>query len=142
MTTSKTTRRSILAGAAALPAFAVSGMAAGISTTDPDPVLGILARLKVLSAAWTKTVKQEPPFGSPATEAWDVENATACHAYNDALDELISTKPTTHAGAVAMIAYCLKKTGGRFGDDESDDHAASRALLKTLAAAIPTLKAA
>ena len=86
---------------------------------------------------------QKPSLKSPEYDAWDEENGDTCHAYNRALDEFIATKPTTRAGAAALIAFCLADECGKFGsDNKHSDCKPTRTLLRTLAAAIPTLDAA
>jgi len=134
---STTTRRAVLAGAAALPALSLPALAI---PAQVDPVFAAIERLRRLYAEWTANIHREPSSESPEYNAWDQENGDTCHAYNRALDEFIATKPTTRAGAAALIAFCLADECGKFGsDNEHSDCRPTRALLRTLAAAIPTL---
>ncbi len=131
--TNKQTRRAILAGAAALPTLAIIPVAA-IAAGCVDPIFAAIERQKQLWAGWDYTTHPEPPFRSAGYAAWTKWSDAAGRAYNEAFDELLAIKPTTRAGAVALIEYCLSE-GARFTNDADDP----LALLETLAKALPAL---
>ena len=123
-----TSRRAVPAGAAALPTLSLPALAI---PAQVDPVFAAIERLRRLDAEWTANIHREPSLKSPEYDAWDEENGDTCHAYNRALDEFIATKPTTRAGAVSLIAFCLADECDKFGsDDEHSDCRPTRTLLR------------
>jgi hypothetical protein len=103
-----------------------------------DPVFAVIKHSERLWAEWTSVSITEPKqLRSPDYAAWDKRNTAAGDAYNDAFDELLATKPTTRAGAAALIAHCLSEKCRFSAGTESGGVA--KTLLRTLAKAMPAL---
>jgi hypothetical protein len=111
-------RRSLVAGAATLPAapaaVALAGTAAAIT---PDPAL---AAVELARTAY-KAIE----------DVLDGDAEAVCSTHSDAEWDMVQTIPTTRAGAVAMITAYLEQNAG-MGEPE-------QMLLKSLAEAIPHL---
>jgi hypothetical protein len=132
---SKLSRRSIVAGAAAIPALAVSAAAPAI----PDPAFAAIDRLWAARKAHEVVCEQEPgDCHSPLWAEWNVGSDAACSAEWNAMEAMVQTRPTTKAGARALIAAHLKhqrdEVSGHSNTDEIDEM-----LLRSLAEAIPHL---
>ena len=110
---------------------------AEVELAGADPIFAAIERQKQLWATWTSIIEPKE-VGSAAYAAYDKLNDAAQTAYNDGMDELLATKPTTRAGATALIAHCLAEDSDLFcGKDEP-----TYALLRTLEKAMPALDAA
>jgi hypothetical protein len=129
MTRSNLSRRSIVAGAATLPALAIPAAAA----ITPDPALAAVERRQAAWKAHVAVCDQEPALHSPLYNEWDAKAETVCSVHSDAEWAMLRTIPTTKAGAVAMITSYLERL------DVLDDNARERQLLESLAEAIPHL---
>jgi hypothetical protein len=131
---SKLSRRSLVTGAATLPALTVPAAAAAIS----DPAFAAIDCLWAARKAHEVVCEQEPGFHSPLHAEWDVRSDAACSAEWNATKALVQTRPTTRAGAQALIAAHLKhqrdEVSGHSDTDEIDEM-----LFRTLAEAIPHL---
>lgn len=93
--TTTTSRRAILAGAAALPALTIPCTA----NPAPDPIFAAIERHREARAVWW-----EPVPGETDQESDDRINRTAAAAERT-LADVISTKPTTIAGCVALLRH-------------------------------------
>jgi hypothetical protein len=87
-----------------------------VSIGKADPAFAAIGRQKQLFKNWHAVSANEPPPKTPDRSAWDKRNE------------------------VALIEFCFTEKTGLFDSGESGDEA--RTLLKTLAKALPTLKAA
>ena len=128
-----TTRRAVLAGAAALPALAIIPATVG-DAGGVDPIFAAIERQKQLWAKWTSVIEPKE-VRSAAYAAWEKRNETAQTAYNDGMDDLLATKPTTRAGATALITHCLAEDSDLFCRKNEPTYA----LLRTLEKAMPAL---
>jgi hypothetical protein len=94
ITMSAMSRRRLVAGTAALPALAVPALAAN------DPILAAIERHRAARTGRLKLLdhygNQDPPEDIGGA-AWNGES--------DALRALLTTTPTTLAGAVALMRY-------------------------------------
>jgi hypothetical protein len=92
--TTTTSRRAILAGAASLPALNIPAQAA-----QPDPIFAAIERHRAARAVWW-----ESPDGETNEES---ENRLdrAGGAAEQTLADVLSTKPTTIAGCVALLRH-------------------------------------
>lgn len=111
-----------------------------VSIGKADPVFAAIGRQKQLFKNWHAVSANEPPPKTTDRSAWAKRNEAASNTYNAGIDTLMLTKPATIAGAVALIEFCFTEKTGLFDSGESGDE--TRTLLKTLAKALPTLKAA
>ena len=130
MRNTTTSRRAILAGAAAIPALSLPAIA------GTDPAFAAIEKFKAADAENEKVLMLEPArpaLASADYPAWEKKNEAACYKCLDALNEMLATRPTTRAGAVALIGCLLDVWGERTDDGDM------RALLQTLAKAIPRL---
>jgi hypothetical protein len=105
------TRRAVLAGAAALPAISLPAIA-----TEPDPIFAAIERHKMAFRIEQETCRAEGHMDSSAPEykatraAVDVAN-DAC---NEAAYALAELEPTTKAGALALLKYVEEFNAGHF----------------------------
>jgi hypothetical protein len=129
---SKLSRRSVVAGAAAMPALAAVPAAA---MAIPDLAIAAAERLRSAQEAWEAIGDQEPklPMDHPEYEAWQDRFDDFSDLPNRAHEAMLATRPTTKAGAQAMIEAHLDKRRCSINEDDA------RALLETLAEAIPHL---
>ena len=86
MTSPSTSRRAILAGAAALPALAMPA----IASATVDPIFAVIEHHRQKEAAFSAALLVDEDSDDDA---------------NDALAELVETTPTTLAGCVAVLIY-------------------------------------
>lgn len=98
-------RRGILAGLAVLPALAGIPTPVAAEATA-DPIFAAIARHRELSARYAAAaaVSTSLPAG-PEFEAAEAISAERSQALIDHADEMIRSKPTTLAGAVALMRY-------------------------------------
>ena len=76
-----------------------------VSIGKADPVFAAIGRQKQLWAEWDHATHPEPPLRSAGYPAWEKSNDAAADAYYGALEALVAIKPTTRAGAAALIAH-------------------------------------
>jgi hypothetical protein len=120
-------RRTLVAGAATLPALAGS-----VAAITPDPAFAAVERVQAAWKAIVDVSHEEPDdFRSPLRAAWNAKQDTVCTAHSDAVWDMIQTVPTTKAGAIAMITAHIEQRG--------DIDEISEMLLESLAEAIPHL---
>jgi hypothetical protein len=93
--TTKTTRRAILAGAAALPAFTVPALAIG----QTDPIFAAIERHKRLEAIYVAYCNDEKVPDN------DDHIVTSCYNSGSAYADLVAMTPTTAAGCAAMLRH-------------------------------------
>ena len=125
-----TSRRAILAGAAAMPIAAVPAAAA-----IPDPALVAAERLRSAQEAWDAIGEEEPkhlPLLHPEYEEWQARFDDFGSVPRRAIEEMAATRPTSRAGAQAMIEAFLD---WRVDYLDEEDYA----FLQTLAEAMPNL---
>jgi hypothetical protein len=125
--TTKTSRRAVLAGGAALPALSVAAVA-----TEPDPIFEAIARFKAIEAVWNETGECEPASESPDHPAWLAKSNRECDEWNARREAMLRTVPTTREGALALIA-AVTWNDAAVG---IDDHEVP-VLIETLAQAVP-----
>jgi hypothetical protein len=117
-------RRAIVAGAASVPAL-VALPAVAAAATEPDPAFAAAARLTRAWAEHGRICEAEPEndFVSPEYTAWKKAEAAAGDEDLAALQEMIETRLTTNAGAVAIVRTYLD-TYGQSGSDMTEQSAA------------------
>lgn len=94
-----TTRRAILAGAAALPALALPALAAPAH----DPIFAAIERHRQIEGAYVAACNEHVEQArEPAREERVVK---LCHRSSNALGELVAMTPTTVAGCAAVLRY-------------------------------------
>jgi hypothetical protein len=130
--TIKTSRRAILAGAAALPALAIPAIAA---STEIDPIFAAIERHKVAFRAsqaadnirmGTVTAKWSPDYDPVECKAvMEASSATSGAAAN-AANALTTIQPTTIAGLLALMHYIEAFNAGAFALDIDPDNWRSR----------------
>jgi TPP-dependent trihydroxycyclohexane-1,2-dione (THcHDO) dehydratase len=138
MTKNTTTRRAVLAGAAAMPAIAMP--AAVFAATTPDPIFPALDHHRKSEAAYLAACNE--PTGDEATEqARETRVFKLCDKSSDALGELVAMTPTTVAGCAALLRY-LEAHEKTYDDpillDNHSDNVSvpARDLLSRIAAAL------
>jgi hypothetical protein len=113
--TTTTSRRAILAGAAALPALTVSPVALAAT---PDPIFAAIERHKDIfrSSLEARRVWSDTPRVPWSEEAWeaDVRFRWVHRRENRAGRALATVRPTTVAGVVALIEYVEAFNAGAF----------------------------
>jgi hypothetical protein len=136
--TTKTSRRAILAGAAALPALTMPAVAFAAAT--PDPIFAALDRHRKIEAAYSAACNE--PTGDEATEqAREARVFKLGGESSDALGELVTMTPTTVAGCAALLRY-LEAHEKTYDDpillDNHSDNVSvpARDLLSRIAAAL------
>ena len=98
--TSKLDRRSVLAGAAAMPALSLLAIAA-----DPDPIFALIERHKVVEAAYVAACHAEDMLDEGKDDEWDELVAETRRATIAQLEILLVTTPQTVAGCAALLKY-------------------------------------
>jgi hypothetical protein len=126
---SKLSRRTLVAGAATLPALAAPAFSA-----QPDPALALAAQCRHLYAEFGATNLRQPAFRSPE---WEADEASACDAWQASFETMAATQPKTAAGAVAMIDAALESEGDHLDmTDESGIATLLRSLRQFLVARV------
>ncbi len=135
---SKTSRRAVLAGAATLPALAVPAVAGSLT---PDPINAVIERYLAAKGDYSAAVEKQGalekslPFekcrdfeGCTPDPRWiaaEIEVDDTGDEHEDALEELLTTRPTTIEGVVSLLTV--------LGTPEWSDEAHDEPLLATLA---------
>ena len=109
--TTTTSRRAILAGAAMLPAVSLPALAIpALASAESDPAFAAVEQFKKAWIAHGKSCQSEPTlpdgcpeFGTPNYIAWCEANDAACNDDADAFEKMLATRPTTNAGAAAIV---------------------------------------
>jgi hypothetical protein len=96
-----TSRRAILASAAALPALAIP---IALATAEPDPIFALIEEHKSANAAYAAALARVPQDGSPF-EAFEALSDAAGDVAHDVMEAILTTAPTTVAGAVTLLRY-------------------------------------
>jgi hypothetical protein len=97
--TTRLNRRAVLAGAAAVPAISISGLATG---AEPDP---IFAAIEAHRSAWVHFADNPSKSKVHLTAEDDAETERRLDALDDAACTLSAINPTTIAGVVALLRY-------------------------------------
>lgn len=117
---STTTRRAILAGAAAVPALAVPAIAA-----EPDPIFAALEAHKaawhayidfIRAPAYAGVVRVPPDLEQRAVELLDEAHSVA--------ETMLDVRPTTVGGVIALLDYlyeCDCEVDGRLPAERYND---------------------
>ena|SRR3974390_2748104 len=118
--TTMTSRRAILAGAAAIPVTALASSTPALSK-EPDPIFVAIERHRVRFHRRMETGElssRTPDFGPEASKPENIaihEAADKAMRDNDAAAmELADTQPTTMAGILALIDYVEAFNQGEF----------------------------
>jgi hypothetical protein len=124
--TKQTTRRAVLAGAAALPVLSLPAIAI---PAQVDPVFAAIERHRQADAAHARSCLGEPRSHEPEFAEWERVEEFSCHAAHEALGDLLGTTPTTIAGCAAALRYVEAYTtengsGGLFHNYAVKDRAA------------------
>ena len=104
----KLNRRTILAGAAAVPALAIPGAASTFATaSEPDPVFVTVAGHREAFVEHMRAARLDGKLmrGDPRAEASGAALDAADEVYQEATLELSEVVPTTMAGVVALLRY-------------------------------------
>ena len=100
--TTTTTRRTLIAGAAMLPALAIipatADAAAGI-----DPIFAALEHHRQIEAAYVAACNEH--VEQARESAREDRVVKLCHRSSNALGELVAMTPTTLAGCAALLRY-------------------------------------
>ena len=97
-----TSRRAILAGAAALPALAIIP-ATAVAAAGIDPIFAALERHRQIEAAYVAACNE--PIDQAKEQAREDRVTKLCHRSSNALGELVAMTPTTLAGCAALLRY-------------------------------------
>ena len=103
MTTCKTTRRAVLAGAAALPALAIIPATALPAIGGTDPIFAAIERHRQAEAAYLAACNEHVERAKE--QAREERVIKLCHRSSNALGELVAMTPTTVAGCAAVLRY-------------------------------------
>jgi hypothetical protein len=123
MATLKTTtsRRAVLAGIAAAPALAAPALAE--IGSSPDPIFAAIERHKVAFRTsqeagrirvYTVDCEEAPEYDAVKHKAAEEADCAATDASNDAAYALTTIRPTTMAGALALLRYVEAFNAGAF----------------------------
>jgi hypothetical protein len=114
MSKSTLTRRALVASTAAVPAAAALGLPA-LAAAEPDPIFtAIEAHRRRCDEYWTTHLADEE-----AEVPWDERHVAdaALAAREESAIELLRTKPTSLAGAAALLEYMVEYED-RYDDQE------------------------
>ena len=136
-----TTRRAVLAGAAALPALAIIP-AMAVDAGSVDPVFAAIEKHRQAEAAFVGVYDNEIMRGAvyltPAIKALEDQAGELCDRSSAAYVELVKMTPTTLAGCAALLRHL--ETHERSYDrpallaDHNHAKVAARDLLSRIAA--------
>jgi hypothetical protein len=106
--TTKTTRRAVLAGAAALPALAILP-AAALCSPAADPIIAAIERHRQAEAAFVGAYDNEAyrnsKHSTPATDALEERAGEFLETSNKLYVDLVTMTPTTLAGCAALLRH-------------------------------------
>ncbi len=136
------TRRSTLGALASLAAIVpASAVAAAVSPCDP--IFALIEGHKHARAEFAASLANEPPFSDKAAHAeWNRKSFGPSEREHDATAALLTTAPTTLAGAVALLRYIeATDTDGEayHSTDCGDAGSAFSALIGSLIVALAPL---
>jgi selenocysteine lyase/cysteine desulfurase len=97
--TNTTSRRSVIVGAAALPALAMPAIASSAS----DPIFAAIKRHRQIEAAYVAACNE--PTDQAKEQAREDRANKLYGRSSDALGELVAMTPTTLAGCAAVLRY-------------------------------------
>jgi hypothetical protein len=98
------TRRSTLGALASIAAI-VPASTVPAAFCPNDPIFLMIEAHRVERAALDAALANEPPYRTPEHDVWERNSRAALDAENDATVALLTTAPTTLAGAVALLRY-------------------------------------
>jgi hypothetical protein len=99
-TTKQVSRRTIVSGAAALPAIAVCVTA--VAATEPDPIFAAIAAHR---SAWAALCRDCSRLDEEDTPEAQTKLSKLHDAVSEAEEQLIEIEPTTMAGAITLLRY-------------------------------------
>lgn len=106
--TTKQTRRTILAGAAAFPALAIIPTTA-VAAGGVDPIFAAIEKHRQAEAAYTEMFDTDlirnSKQSTPDTDALEARADELGDAANDLYVDLVTMTPTTPAGCAALLRY-------------------------------------
>jgi hypothetical protein len=131
---SELSRRTLVVGAAIIPAIGVPG--AAIAARADDPIFAAIERFKVADKNYYDVREPVDTDGklaldTPEYEAYEEARDKADDIALEAQRALLGIQPLTIAGAVAFIGCCLES--GTIIDIHADD---AREVLRTLEASL------
>ena len=136
-----TTRRAVLAGAAALPALAIIP-ATAVDAAGVDPIFAAIERQRRAEAAFAGAYDREEyrnaKHSTPATDALEARAGEFGDAANKLYVDLVTMTPASLAGCAALLRY-LESREQSYGANAllaNHNHAkvAARDLLSRIAA--------
>jgi hypothetical protein len=83
------------------------------TTGGPDPVFAAVAGVRAAQEQTRSAGRRETALlasggrNTPEHDAWEAEHDAVCDKYCSALEEALSTRPTTIAGAAALVGFYL-----------------------------------
>jgi hypothetical protein len=106
----KLNRRTILAGAAAVPALAIPAAGAAsafAAASEADPVFATVAAHRGAFVEYMRAARLDGKLmrGDPGAEATGAALDAADEAYQEATWKLSEVVPTTMAGVIALLRY-------------------------------------
>ncbi len=81
----------------------------------PDPILAFVDKCRNAWAAFSAACKGEPVEGGAE---WESVQGEAFDTWEQALNDLLASKPTSAAGAVAMIDCYLEGEGDTLAENQ------------------------
>ena len=100
-------RRSMIAGAAALPAATV--LPALALAAEPDPIFAAIEAHKAANVTYSRVcqISSDMRLDNPDYPDANAATVVAMHAERDAAVDLTRVAPTTRAGVAALLEYVL-----------------------------------
>lgn len=131
---SKLSRRSLISSAAVLPVLTVPALSLPAIASAADPIFAIIKRYELEWERLGESCHAEPPYkkgraDTPEFCAWQEEQDEIHWALSDAKDEMLSTPPTTAAGAAAFLRFVI-------ADMEMFESRWQKEALETIASAL------
>jgi len=139
--TTTTSRRAVLAGIATAPALAGSTLTLAGATAlshqaslGPDPIFAAIEQHKVAFRIsqeagrirfYTVDAEWAPEYDPVKLEAADEASSVADDDYDDAANALLTVRPTTMAGVLALIRHVEAFNAGAFFLEPYPDRAVS-----------------
>ena len=110
---STTSRRAVLAGAASLPALAVSAVAGSLT---PDPIFAAIEAHRLADDAYGEAACAHDVAKGEERERLELALSQATLAEDSARWDLGDVTPTTAAGCIALLTYVHESTA--FQEDD------------------------